>query len=40
MDNPKTLTATEIEARLKEYHRLQTQVWQVYFNLLGMWGWR
>jgi len=25
---------------LTEYHRLQTQAWQVYFNLLGMWGMR
>lgn len=23
---------------LHEYHRLQTQAWQVYFNLLGIWG--
>lgn len=23
---------------LKEYHALQTQAWQVYFNVLEMWG--
>ena len=25
---------------LREYQRLQTQAWQVYFNILGMWGMR
>lgn len=23
---------------LKEYHALQTQAWQIYFNWLAMWG--
>ena len=25
---------------LREYYQLQTQAWQVYFNVLGMWGFR
>jgi len=25
---------------LEEYAALQTQAWQVYFNVLGMWGYR
>jgi hypothetical protein len=25
---------------LREYAALQTQAWQVYFNVLGIWGFR
>lgn len=25
---------------LREYHALQTQAWQAYFNVLAMWGMR